>query len=383
MNSENQSLLAESGSEQQLLPDIAAFISRYLACTSNQLTLLALWTLHTHCFAAANATPYLNIFSSESRCGKSVCLQLLRLLCADPWLAAGVPSSILIRKITAQRPTLLLDLRETVFDGDYPRVKGLLVSGARREGTYSLPQGTKGQVCDYDVFCPKAFAGDAPLPISLDSLCIPIFLVQRLSGGQLQKLRLPEAREAAQPLVLRLQQWAGRNLEALKSAPPLTWDQFPVDLSPAYEDLVEPLLQIADFLGDDWPSRARTALSQVFDAPGECGVTYVAPLLSDIQDIFNVEDTGEDQRIPTRDLLEHLNNLDTRPWRSWNNGGPMTARNLGRLLGHAGIRSRNQRYSSGGRGHGYQYEDFVLPWENWIPNAEKRALEVPGKNDEY
>lgn len=61
----------------------------------------------------------------------------------------------------------------------------------------------------------------------------------------------------------------------------------------------------------------------------------------------------------------------------------MTARNLARLLGRAGIRSRNQRHSSGGRGRGYQYQDFVLPWENWIPNAEKRALEVPGENDEY
>jgi hypothetical protein len=381
MNSKNQSLPAESGSEPQLLFDIAAFISRYLACTSHQLTVLALWTLHTHCFAAADATPYLNIFSAESRCGKSVCLQLLRLLSADPWLAAGVPSSLLIRKITAQRPTLLLDLRDTVFDAGYGKVRGLLISGARREGTYSLPQG-KGQVCDYDVFCPKAFAGDAPLPVSLDPLCIPIFLVQRHVGGELQKLRLRQAREAAQPLVLRIQQWVARNLEALKSSPPLTWDQFPNHLLPCYEDSLEPLLQIANLLGGEWPVRVRTALNKVFDLPDDA--TYVAPLLSDIQVIFDTQpDTGDDHRIPTGDLLECLNNLDARPWRSWNKGGPMTARNLARLLGRAGIRSRNQRHSSGGRGRGYQYQDFVLPWENWIPNAEKRALEVPGENDEY
>jgi hypothetical protein len=381
MNSKNQSLPAESGSEPQLLFDIAVFISRYLACTSHQLTVLALWTLHTHCFAAADATPYLNIFSAESRCGKSVCLQLLRLLCADPWLAAGVQSSLLIRKITAQRPTLLLDLRDTVFDAGYGKVRGLLISGARREGTYSLPQG-KGQVCDYDVFCPKAFAGDAPLPVSLDPLCIPIFLVQRHVGGELQKLRLRQAREAAQPLVLRIQQWVARNLEALKSSPPLTWDQFPNHLLPCYEDSLEPLLQIANLLGGEWPVRVRTALNKVFDLPDDA--TYVAPLLSDIQVIFDTQpDTGDDHRIPTGDLLECLNNLDARPWRSWNKGGHMTARNLARLLGLAGIRSRNQRHSSGGRGRGYQYQDFVLPWENWIPNAEKRALEVPGENDEY
>src|ERR1700694_1497473 len=389
-----QGLPAESGPDRQpvpredaaappssgLLHDVAAFIGRYLASTSSQRTVLALWTLHTYCFSAANTTPYLNIFSAESRCGKSVCLQVLRLLCASPWLAAGLPSSVLIRKIASQRPTLLLDQRETLFGAAYGKIRGLLISGARREGTYSLSAGSKAQICDHDVFCPKAFAGDGPLPVSLDPLCIPIFLVQRLPGSCLRKLRLHEAREAAQPLVLRLQQWAASNLDALQSAPPLAYDQFPEDLLSCYEDVIEPLLQIADLLGGEWPLQARTALGHVMDVHAQHDDSFVAPLLSDLYDLFHMED---DQRIPTGDLLEFLNNLETRPWSTWNKGAPMTARNLSRLLDRAGIRSRSQRYPSGGRGNGYQYQDFVLPWENWISKAEKRALEVPGENDQY
>ena len=381
----NSPILEENASAPELMQDVSAFISRYLACTRDQLTVLALWTLHTHCFSAANTTPYLSIFSAESRCGKSVCLQLLRLLCAEPWLAAGVPSSVVIHKITAHRPTLLLDQRETLFGAAYSKVRGLLISGARREGTYSLAAGNQGQVCDHDVFCPKAFAGDAPLPISLDPLCIPIFLVQRLPGGSLHKLRLHEAREAAQPLVVKLQQWAASNLDTLKIAPPLAYDQFPEHLSSRYEDSVEPLLQIADLLGGPWPLQARTALDRVFDVHAEHDDIFVAPLLSDIYDLFHMEDdqTGDDHRISTGDLLEYLNNLETRPWRSWSKGAPMTARHLARLLGQAGIYSRNQRYPSGGRGNGYQYKDFVLPWENWLPKAEKQALEVPGENEAF
>jgi hypothetical protein len=381
MNHQDQPVPRENASaspSSEMLHDVAAFIARYLACTSEQRIVLALWVLHTYCFSAAHSTPYLNIFSTESRCGKSVCLQVLRLLCASPWLAAGVPSSVLIRKITADRPTLLLDQRETLLGAAYTKIRGLLISGARREGTYSVSAGNKGQIADHDVFCPKAFAGDAPLPISLDPLCIPIFLVQRFPGDRLRRLRLPEAREAAQSLVLRLQQWAASNLEALKSAPPLPYDQFPEDLSSNYEDSVEPLLQIANLLGGEWPLQACSALIRVFDFHTEHDDSYVVPLLSDIYDLFETE---KDRRLPTGDLLEYLNNLETRPWRSWNKGGLLTARNLARLLGQVGIRSRNQRYPSGGRGNGYQYEDFLLPWQNWLPKAEKQALEVPGEND--
>ncbi len=361
-----------SSSPSSLLDDVAAFIGRYLACTDNQLTVLALWTLHTHCLPASDATPYLNIFSAESRCGKSICLQLLRLLCANPWWVAGVPPSVVIRKITTQRSTLLLDQRETLFGASYSKICGLLTSGARREGTYSLSAGAKGQICDHDVFCPKAFAGDLPLPISLDSLCIPIFL-QRVSGDGLQKFRMHAAREAAQSLVQRLQQWAASNLDALRSTSPLSVDQFPQYLPSSHEDFAEPLLQIADLLGGECPLQARNALTEVFELHPEHDHSYMAPLLSDIYDLFS---TGNDKRIPTGHLLNYLNSLETRLWRSWNKGGPMTPRNLARLLGHVGIHSRNQRYSTGDRGNGYQYEDFFVPWRGWLPHVEKQALEV-------
>lgn len=97
-----------SSSSKDMLSPLSQFFSRYLSCSEDQRTILALWTLHIHCFAAAQTTPYLDISSTEWQSGKTVCLRLLSLLCADPWLATGINSTVLVRKLTAGRPALLL-----------------------------------------------------------------------------------------------------------------------------------------------------------------------------------------------------------------------------------------------------------------------------------
>src|SRR5947209_7468738 len=90
-----------------MLDRLEQFFRHYLHCTPDQRIVLQLWALHTHCFAAAGATPYLFIHSPEKQSGKTLCLQLLNLLCAGPWLAAAVTPAILAAKTTAERPTVL------------------------------------------------------------------------------------------------------------------------------------------------------------------------------------------------------------------------------------------------------------------------------------
>src|SRR2546423_10783483 len=172
----------ETASAQDMLHRLDKFFNRYLDCSEEQRTVLQIWTLHTHCFAAASATPYLNICSAEKQAGKSLCLQLLSLVCADPWLAPSASPAIFTRKVTSQRPTVLLDQCETIFTRSArTKICGLLTHGASRGGTFSVPDGKT--IHDLDVFCPKVFAGDFPLPISLEELCIPVTLYQNLDYG--------------------------------------------------------------------------------------------------------------------------------------------------------------------------------------------------------
>src|SRR5947209_15679215 len=63
----------------QMIYRLARFFRQYLHCTAEQLAVLSLWTVHTHCFSAARTTPYLNICSTEKQSVKAsawICLVL-------------------------------------------------------------------------------------------------------------------------------------------------------------------------------------------------------------------------------------------------------------------------------------------------------------------
>ncbi|HKD13849.1 MAG TPA: hypothetical protein VKE71_04815, partial [Candidatus Angelobacter sp.] len=93
----------------QLLRQITQFIGRYLHCSEHQRTVLALWVFHTHCFPAAQVTPYLAIRSNHKQSGKTLCLQLISRLCSEPAFSAGFTAATLTRRIDPAIPTLLLD----------------------------------------------------------------------------------------------------------------------------------------------------------------------------------------------------------------------------------------------------------------------------------
>src|SRR5947199_1461024 len=98
---------------QTLIAQIVDFYAQYLDCSPDQLDLLALWTMHTHIIPAAPFSPSLNICSRQKQSGKTLCLQLLSLLCDHPWMHTAVLPSLLLHQLTdAYEPfngTLLLD----------------------------------------------------------------------------------------------------------------------------------------------------------------------------------------------------------------------------------------------------------------------------------
>ena len=349
-----------------MLDRLEKFFRHYLHCTPDQRAVLQFWALHTHCFAAARTTPYLFIHSPEKQSGKTLCLQLLSLLCADSWFAAAVPPAVLVGKVTAQHPTVLLDDCHTLFSpASRARICGLLMQGARRGGAFSLSR--KNSIHDLDVFCPKALAGDFLLPTGINEHFIPIALMQNFDYGYFRKFRLHEAREMAQPMVESLQAWAAAHLDDLKQAPPFPYDDFHNHFSPREQDCVEPLLQIACLLGGDWPSRLVSALDHILrfkdDHP------HRVYLLSDIRDLF---DDRKVERLASREILQYLTTLDERPWNEWNNGRPIKASDLAQMLHRMGIDVRNQRHDSGERGQGYDINDFKLQFNLWLPGHDAR-----------
>ena len=52
---------------------------------------------HCHPFAAAEATPYLNVTSAVKQCGKTRLLEVLEPIVPSPWLTGRVSATVLVR----------------------------------------------------------------------------------------------------------------------------------------------------------------------------------------------------------------------------------------------------------------------------------------------
>jgi uncharacterized protein DUF3631 len=353
--SPDQSVALPNGeSPEQLYYRLARFFHQYLDLGAEQAGIISIWVFHTHCFFTARTTPYLNICSHEKQSGKTLCLELLNMVCADPWLATGISPSALAKRIAKSRPTVLLDECQTVFGSSDKQVRGLFVSGARCSGIYEGPTAV-------NVFCPKAFAGMGILPPAIDDRSIPIRLSPTTRDQIFKRFVAKQALKDAESLVAGIRQWIDLHIAALHETAAYTRDQFPPELTLRQRDLVEPLLQIADRIGGQVPALVRHCLVKILrqDSTDNCFMQ----LLSDIRDIFKNHAVD---RLPSDDMLLALNTLKTRPWRSWNNGEPMNPRNLGDILKPHGITSRNIRISKDVY-KGYRKRDFSPLWDHHLP----------------
>ena len=348
----------ESVSPEQMLGRLACFFQRYLHCTPEQRTVLSLWALHTHCFSAARVTPYLNISSREKQSGKSLCLQLLSLVCADAWYATGISASALHRKIGNVRPTVLLDECQTIFGASDRKVRGLLVSGCQRGGMYEFAQRSSSPPSVVGVFCPKAFAGMAILPPAIDDRSIPIVLEAAKPHAGIARFFIEQAAQEAAPLVAWIKQWTADKFADIANAAPYSRELMPSQLNARQQDCVEPLLHLADLIGGKVPQHTRAALIKLFQH--DSNQSHFLHLLFDIRLAFLVI---KDTKISTSNLLLFLNGIRDRPWSTWHHGGPMTPIDLARILRPFGISPTTIRSKPNLIYKGYHAGDFKSLWQ--------------------
>ncbi len=340
------------------------FISEFLVCSDSQRAILALWILHTYCYQVSLSTPYLNIYSCVEQSGKSVCLAVLRGLCANPWWASGIPVSTLTRKTVADRPTVLLDNWHTTFRGnDKHQITGFLLNGCQDFQSFTLLE--KGSAREVNLYCPKAFAGMTSLPPSLAQRCIPIALQRLKPHQEVTPVFITLAKQTTQPYTSWMQNWTRDHLEAIrKNTIGCCYRKSLPSLSPHQQDYAQTLLGLAETISGQWPQKVRAALLEILKEEQDREASSVQ-LLSDVRDAFaHHQNSG---RIFTHELLEYLHSLDHRTWHEWNKGQPMTAHSLSSLLRkHFNIYSRSQRRDKQKR-RGYQQSDFTDAWQRYLP----------------
>lgn len=344
-----------------ILHDIGALIRRYVVLTDDQAVVIALWVAHTHVLIEAfDCTPYLQITSATKRAGKTRLLEVQEPLVAKPWFTGRMSAAVLIRKMDAEHPTLLLDESDAAFNGDKEygeALRGILNSGYRSSGKSSLcvGQGANISYKDFSTFGAKAIAGIGELPDTVADRAIRIELKRRTSDEPCQRWRERAGHEEATPTHRALLRWANQSgvVTTLRSARP----QLPIGLSDRQADVWEPLLAIADLAGGDWPQRARSAAVTMSGSVED--TDNAVELLTDIERTLD-EHPGE--IITTKDLLDTLIAADDRPWATWRHDKPITARGLARLLGPLGIHPTRVE-----RARGYRVDAFSDAFARYLP----------------
>ena len=344
-----------------LLDDVARYIRRYVILSDAQARACTLWVMHCHAFAAAEATPYLNVTSAVKQCGKTRLLEVLEPIVPAPWLTGRVSAAVLTRRVDGETPTLLLDESDAAFRhrSEYGEaLRSILNSGYRRSGVSSLcvAQGAGLTYRDFSTFCPKAIAGIGALPDTVTDRSIRIALKRRAPDESVDRFRLRHARRVGGPLRAHLAMWRRSAVEALQDAEPV----LPRELSDRAADVWEPLVAIADLAGGHWPTRARHAATALSGRVSADDDTLAIRLLQDIRQIFT------DETLASADLVRRLVALEDRPWADETGGRPITQARVARLLRPFGIHPMKLRFGST-TSNGYTKRMFRDAWSRYLP----------------
>lgn len=351
------------------LDSLRTFIGRYVILPSDAARdAVALWTVHTWAFAAAERTPYLLVTSPEKRCGKTRLIEVLSALVRSPWQVAATSEAALFRKIDRDRPTLLLDEIDTIFTArrDTESLRGLLNAGNAEGASVArcVGEGANQTVRDFSVFCPKLLAGidNGRIPDTLRdrSICVAL---KRRADERLDKWTRREGQRLAAGVRAAVDVWASAHVEALARAAP----SLP-DLHDRALDAWEPLLAIAEAAGGPWVERATCAAYALTAASNAVETGASVRLLADLAAIFEIR--GMPGSVTTTDALDSLCRLEDAPWADWNGVG-LTAHGLARLLRGYGVTPGTVRHGKH-TAKGYSRAALEDAWRRYLPQPSHR-----------
>lgn len=386
---------AEVGAE--LLSDIIQFVLRFVLITYSQAVVISLWILHAHCFHVFEFTPYCLLTSPEKRCGKSRLMEVMQLLVPRPWGTNHPTSAVLVRKINRVKPCLFIDELDAALGGPKEYVetlRGILDEGDRRNGnpvSLCVRKGNDWIDADFRVYCPKVLAGIGGTLETWADRGIQIRLERKPKGSDVERFRYRKAEPEGKALRERAQCWCAAQLKAFARATA----GMPNELNDRQQDHCEPLLVIANALGDEWASRATQALIDLCTSVDAEDVSIGVRLLADIAQIFVDADTPK-PNMPKTDtpklfsatLVERLVALEGSPWAEMpKSHKPITQNILARLLSKFrddnGQRIEPRMVVVGEQKlRGYRRKDFFEAWKRYVPSVPASLLEAAKKDAE-
>ncbi len=314
-----------------LLNQLVGVFHRYLALPDGGAELLALWVVHTHAFDLFQVTPRLALLSPERRCGKTTTLSLLSRLAPRPLPAANITAAATFRTVEAARPTLLLDEADT-FIRDSDELRGILNSGHAKAMAYVIrTTGDDHEPRKFTTWAPVAIAAIGRLPDTLQDRSVVLRMRRRKPDEHVERLRLDRLDHLSKYASM-CARWVADNQVGLSVADP----DIPSGLHDRAADNWRCLLAVADLACADWPEKARQVAVLLSGNPDESSSAGTL-LLEDLHDLFH-EDGGD--ALFTETILVALAEMTDRPWPEWKNAKPLSPRQLAKLLGRYGVKSK-------------------------------------------
>lgn len=351
-----------------LLSEITSAVQRFIVCDDATARAAALWVVMTWLMDSIDVAPIAAITAPEMRCGKSQMLSVMGRLVRHPLAASNITSAALFRSIEAWRPTLLIDEADA-FMKENEELRGLLNCGHTRDSAFVVRTvGDDHAPKQFFVWGAKAIAGIGHLAATLMDRSVKLELRRKLPHEKVDKLRYAEA-ELFETLRAKLCRWAADNAEAVRRARPV----LPNALNDRAADNWEPLMQIAETAGGNWPALAADA-AITLSGSVELSQGAGAELLADIREVFEAHGKS---RLFSADLLAALCSDDEKPWTTWNRGRAMTPRQLAKKLEGYGVKRGQIRIGYESR-KGYLADQFADAFTRYLsPFPESTASEEP------
>lgn len=345
-----------------LLTDVVKTIRRFVFCTEHVAVAEAAWAMLTWMQDDLDLLPRMGGMAPAMRCGKSINLDVLTLLCFNPVYATSCSPSVLFRIVQDKRPTLLLDEVDTWLSvkGANEELRGVINAGHKRTGRVLRVNPDTLEPEAFPCFAPAALAGIGRLPATINDRAIPCLLKRKLPGEQADRLLRKEV-AGFKPLRARIHRWVTDNREAVRDAIQSGKCLPDLDNDRASEGW-EPLLAVAKVVGGDWFKRMMTAAKALENdaSNGDFGDDL---LLADIREILkanakpkfkrivNNEPTDwpgnghvvNEQWIPAITLHAVLVESQEGDWRD------LTTRAMSDKLASFGIKAEPQRLDGDGR----------------------------------
>jgi hypothetical protein len=350
--------IAGPPSPAALFDEVAEFVARYVVLPVNALYAVVLWAAHAHLLDAFDSTPRLAFLSPEPQCGKTRAQEVLETLVPNPLRTSTVTTAVLFRLIDSdERPVVFCDEVDTLWssrgsNGQYEELRALINAGHRRGNGAArmVGEGSKMRAHKFATFAPVCLAGLGKLPATIADRSITVRMKRRRRDERVEPWRFSSCEPEGHGLRGLLAAWAEDGAEHVRDVRPKLIEQ----VTDRAWECWEPLLQIAEAVGGDWPELARIAcLSLTVEDPS---ASTGQRLLGDLRAVWP---SGE-SRAATSLLLDRLHRLDDAPWGS---DPVLTAKRLATLLKRYDVNPYRTNIE-----RGYEIAALLDAWERYLPN---------------